>query len=223
MDILQRLSSVVETQKEKNTAYRAYTENDSFKYHGKETLSVLDFWRFKYCQLSGQSAEIAEFFVSKALGIDKAENVNYWSAYDISYRGRRIEVKETKYVHPWNHKRVSEVRTFSIAPTKNEYWNDGFEKENKGVLSRQNDIYVFCLNTNRDIMNPDPLNMDDWEFYIIPTFRINAYAGNMQKTISLNEVKKLSSGAVCFDGIKEKVDQIIEDVDQFLIAHEKTK
>ena len=94
MDVAQR--------KAKLTAYHSYLPEEKFLHKGKELFSVLDFWRYAYSQLEGLGDTLAEFFVAKALGIEKAENVNYWTAYDMAYQNKRIEVKATRYVHPWN-------------------------------------------------------------------------------------------------------------------------
>ena len=172
-------------------------------------LSVLDFWRFCYGALAGQSPMIAEFLVAKALGIEKAENVMIWTAYDMTYRNMRIEVKSTEYVHPWNEESISKVRSFSIAPSYNNSW--GNDVGNK--LSRQNDVYVFCLNTNQEIKNPKPLIIDFWEFYVVPTNIINQYTEKNnpdQKNISLSIVKKLSGKPVNWKMLKRKIDEVID-------------
>ena len=88
----------IEKTRRKDTSYRNYQEDDHFRFSGNEVLSVLEFWRFCYGDLAGQSPMIAEFLVAKALGIEKAENVTYWTAYDMSYRNKRIEVKATEYL-----------------------------------------------------------------------------------------------------------------------------
>lgn len=200
----------IEKTREMNTAYRSYQEDDYFTFSGSPVLSVLDFWRYCYGYLAGQSPVIAEFLVAKALGIEKAENVAYWTAYDMSYRNMRIEVKATEYVHSWNKKRISEMRTFSIAPSNNGYWGS----KGEGKLSRQNDLYVFCLNTNKEVQNPRPLILDDWEFYVLETVRINHYTekiGNPdQKTMSLNVIRRMSENAVKWNELKQKVDNAID-------------
>ena len=155
---------------------------------------------------------IAEFLVAKALGIEKAENVAYWTAYDISYREMRIEIKATEYVHAWNRKKVSKIRTFSIAPSNNWYWGQKGERK----LSRQNDLYVFCLNTNQEVQNPQPLNLDFWEFYIVPTSMVNEYAVKSnnpdQKKISLNVVKRMAGEAVRWDNLRKRIDEVIDQI-----------
>ena len=222
MGILSELTKTVEAQRKKNTQYRSYEADDQFVFQGKPEFSVQDYWRFIYGQLGGQSPQIAEFLIARALGVEKAENVDYWSAYDMSYRGRRIEVKETEYIHPWNRKRVSQVRTFSIAPSNNEYWGSDMKLYPEKKLARQSDVYVFCLNTNQDLQNRDPLNLEHWEFYIVPTFMIDQYAERRknpnQKTISLSAVKNLAGRGVSFPEIKSEVDKALISVDQYLEA-----
>lgn len=110
----ERLEAAVAKKKEELSAYEPYTPDEMFQFRGKDLFSVEDFWKYAYSQLDGMAETIAEFLVAKALGIEKAENVNYWTAYDMTYRNKRIEVKATSYVHPWN-KEISKIRTFSIA------------------------------------------------------------------------------------------------------------
>ncbi len=214
------LEAAVQKQREKNTAYHSYREDDVFTFDGQPVFSVLDYWRFQYCQLKNQQDNIAEYLVSRALNICKAENVSFWTGYDLSYQGKRIEVKSSSYVHTWNKKRVSEVRTFSIAPSNNYYWYGEADKNGKTV-ARQNELYIFCLNENRDISNANPLIIDNWTFFVIPTFMIDAMcekSGNPnQKTISLSVVKKLSGISVKFDQLRNAVEEAVKRVDQHVI------
>ena len=213
------LEKQTEEKRIKNTQYHAYSGNEQFHLEDTSLFSVLDFWRYQYSQLSGMAGEIAEFLVAQALGITKAENADYWTAYDMSYRNKRIEVKATQYVHPWNRHCVSNVRTFSIEPSNNSYWGNGHGK------SRQNDVYVFCLDTNQDIEHDDPLDVGSWEFYVIPTFRIDRYAsenGNPnQKTISLGAVRRLCKEPCGYLALKDAVDTAISESDQHHINEGK--
>ena len=88
-----------------------------------------------------------------------------------AFRNKRIKVKATSYVHPWN-KEISPIRTFSIAPTNNSYWEN---QDAERKLSRQSEVYVFCLNTNKDIGKRNALTVDDWVFYVVPTFVVDGY------------------------------------------------
>lgn len=207
----------VAKRKEDLTAYHAYSPDEMFLHKGEVLFSVLDFWQYAYSQLEGLGDTLAEFFVAKALGITKAENVNYWTAYDMAYRNKRIEVKATRYVHPWNT-HISKVRTFSIEPTNNSYWGNSEDGVNDGKkLSRQSEVYVFCLNSNMDIENSDPLKVDDWLFFVIPTFEINNYCKDNpdQKKISLNVVRRMANGGVAYDALKGAVDAAIDRSDKY--------
>lgn len=95
-----KLEVAVAEKKKELTAYEPYTPDEMFQFRGKDLFSVEDFWQYAYSQLDGMAETIAEFLVAKALSVEKAENVNYWTAYDMAYRNKRIEVKATSYVHP---------------------------------------------------------------------------------------------------------------------------
>ena len=98
---IERLEAAVAKKKEELTAYEPYKPDEMFRFRGKDLFSVEDFWQYAYSQLDGMAETIAEFLVAKALDIKKAENVNYWTAYDMAYRNKRIEVKATSYVHQY--------------------------------------------------------------------------------------------------------------------------
>lgn len=90
----EKLEATVAKKKEELTAYEPYAPDEMFRFRGKDLFSVEDFWQYAYSQLDGMTETIAEFLVAKALGIKKAENVNYWTAYDMAYRNKRIEVRQ---------------------------------------------------------------------------------------------------------------------------------
>ena len=167
---------------------------------------------------------ITEFLVARSLGIEKAENVNYWTAYDMSCNGRRIEVKATSYVHPFNS-HISKQRPFSIAPTENNYWQTFIGPDYRKREARQSEVYVFCINTDKDIENHNPLNIDPWRFYVVPTYKINAYSESWgqpkQKTISLRVVKSLSRGEAAFGDLRSEIEYAISESDQFISEFEK--
>ena len=89
--------------------------------------------------------------------------------------------------------------------------NGSYDSSNSGnnEFCRQNDIYVFCLNTGDTRDTSYPLNLNNWEFYIIPTAVINEKCGN-NKTISLGKIKKLGFAAKKYDEIKTEIDKFID-------------
>ena len=163
-------------------------------------LTMLDFWKYQYSNIFDLQENIAEFIVGKALGLTEPCNRNGWSLYDIYYRDKRIEVKETGYFYSWQEDgKISQQRTFGIAPALG---------PNK-VRERQNDIYVFCLNTGTNEEESNPLEMDNWKFYVVPTSVINKECADEQKTISLSRVRKLAP-MTRYSELKGVVDSFID-------------
>lgn len=181
---------------------------EKFTFDGKDTgFDMLDFWQFQFSSVFNLQEYIAEFLVAKALGINEAYNTEYWTLFDIAYRDKRIEVKQTSYYHPWNEGGIVSVqRTFGITKA-----NSNYDSPGKNRFERNNDIYVFCLNTGNTREESYPLNLNNWEFYIVPTSYINEHCGN-NKTISLSRIRNIGFAAKRYDEIKAEVDNIIDSI-----------
>lgn len=180
--------------------------DEKFVLNGHPTdMDILDFWRFRYSERFDLQDTIAEYIVSKALGIDKATNTEMWTLFDILYRGKRIEIKETSYFHAWqsDEEPKSNTRVFSITKAYGKY------KDSSSVFERQNDIYVFCLNTGKTRETSDPLILEHWEFYVVPTSLINKECGD-GKTVSLGRLRKMVK-SVGYGELKAAVDRIVDE------------
>lgn len=180
---------------------------EQFLLHGKTVgINVYDFWRFAYSDLNADPRDdVAEYLVSHALGIEKPINKENWTLYDISYRGKRIEVKCTGYFQTWrSDSQVSLHRVFSIRKAHHPV---------TGILERQNDIYVFCLLLGNTREEANVLDLENWEFYIVPTSKINA-ACNDNKTISLSRIKNLGFEACGYEEIKSRIDTELDEMEK---------
>lgn len=161
--------------------------------------TLLDFWQFQFSNIWDLQEHIAEFLVAKALGIKRPYNRSGWTPFDILYRNTRIEVKETGYFYSWQKKgKISQRRSFGINQTYN----------GKQIKERQNDIYVFCLNTGETAKDSNPLELEHWEFYVIPTKIINEKC-RANKTISLGRVRQLSP-CILYKDLKNEIDKLIQ-------------
>lgn len=183
------------------------TGKEIFMFDGHEVgFNLLDFWSFEYSNVYDLQDEIAEFIVAKALGINLPHNKERWTLYDILYRDTRIEIKETSYYHPWNENgNISNRRTFGIGKAHSLYeFPDETDK-----YERQNDLYIFCVvnGENRDTSNP--LMLNNWDFYIVPTSIINEKC-NENKTISLSRICSLGFTATKYDELRQKIDEAID-------------
>lgn len=168
--------------------------------------NVMDYWRFQHSNLIDNIGCVAEFLVARALKKTEPDNCNGWTVYDLSYRDVRIEVKATSYWQSWkaSHK-ISEQRVFSIRGTHVEYQNA------KTEIERQNDIYIFCVDEGKGPESANPMNVDNWTFYVVPTSVINTEYGD-KKTLSLKSLQKLDGykDGLKWNQIKRAVDTIID-------------
>ena len=185
---------------------RKITENTLFVNGGESLgLTMLDFWKYQYGNIYDMQEYIAEFIVGKALGIKEPMNWDGWTLWDIDFCGKRIVVYQTSYYHSWQEKiangKISQQRTFSITPAFTQY------KDSTTSYERQNDIYVFCLNTGTNEEESYPLDMSNWEFYVVPTSVINDNCTPTQKSISLGKVRKLTK-LTRYNELKSVIDAI---------------
>ena len=163
--------------------------------------TVTDYWSFQFSNILHVPEEVAEFLVARALGLKKPQNKDMWTLFDMKYEGKRIEVKETSYYHSFNEPgKVSTRRNFGITKA---YGEDG-------AYERQNDIYVFCLLKGDDEVSACPLELNHWEFYVVPTSIINERFAN-QKTVSLSRIQALTK-AIGWDQLKDAIDRVITEM-----------
>lgn len=148
-----------------------------------EPYTLLDFWRWSASDLLSNATrgKLAEFIVGSAIGLKFTTIRQEWDAYDLtSPKGIRIEVKSAAYIQSWAQKDFSRI-SFSIKPSK----FDTSITTAQHVPQRHSDIYVFCLlhHKNQDTINP--LNTDQWSFFVVSTNWLNQNYP-MQSSISLH-------------------------------------
>ena len=163
---------------------------------------VTNFWQW-YASNTLHSAlrgAIAEFIVAKALELPCIVRQS-WDAYDLEYNGTKIEVKSSAYLQDDNADRFSRI-SFSIA--KHSHWNED-EKWNNKV--RHSDVYVFCLfaEQNREIANP--LKLEQWQFFVLPTSVLDEQCGDKQ-TLSLSALLSLSPIQCTYSDLQSTIDAI---------------
>ena len=110
-----------------------------------------------------------------------------WDPFDLEMEnGIRIEVKSSAYLQSWKQHDFSKI-SFDIAPKRT--W-DSKTNEYSSKSTRHSDYFVFCLLHHRDQNSIDPINLDQWTFYVLKTKVLNSEKGN-QKRIGLNSLLKL--------------------------------
>lgn len=185
--------------------------NECLTNNGQKTeYKLLDFWRWSVSDILSNATRgrFAEFIVGTAVGLNPENLRDEWDAYDLTPdEGIKIEVKSAAYIQSWSQKNFSTI-SFSIKPAR--YW-DAATNMQRGDPKRHADIYVFCHLKHKDQTTIDPLKMEQWDFYVLPTFELNNYKRS-QSSITLNSLKKLTE-PVIYSRLKGKI----------IAAHNKQK
>jgi hypothetical protein len=165
--------------------------NEPLTLNGKElSYKLSDFWQWSVSDILSNATRgvFAEFIVATALNIDLQDVREEWSAYDLeSPEGIKLEVKSASYVQRWFQNDYSKI-SFSIKPAR--YWDSATNKQHE-IPARSADVYVFCLLHYKDKESINPLNLDQWEFYVISTETLNGYTRS-QTFITLPSLKRLA-------------------------------
>ena len=168
--------------------------NEAFIEH-KNALgfSILDFWKWNQSNIIENRTRgiLAEFIVKEALSIDSQTRIE-WDDYDlITNKGTKIEVKSASYIQSWEQEKFSSIG-FDIKPTLLQ----------NGEYKRMSDIYIFCLLSEKNQENINPLDLNQWEFYILETKVLNEKK-LLQKRISLSALLKLEPKKYSFSQLSQ--------------------
>ena len=160
------------------------TGDERLQVHGQPvSASVLTFWQWAASDLMSNAmrGRFAEYLVALALGVADGVRVE-WDAYDLqTVSGVKVEVKSAAYLQRWHQRRPS-VITFDIHPTLG--WTAATNTYSP-ARKRQADVYVFALLAHRDKATLDPLNLDQWELYVLPTTVVTNGASSIRVTIAV--------------------------------------
>lgn len=179
--------------------------------------SVKDFWAWSMSRLiaDGPRVDLAEFIINTALGMDMTEPKRGWGECDIVYphggKPVRIEVKCSTLLQAWERPSPPKP-VFSIAKTLNcdiEDTGDGYRYIGRdgSPPKRRSDIYVFCLFAEEDRSRANPMVLDQWRFYVVPTAAIDEQLGDQRK-ISLLGLSRIGAIECSYDEIRPTVDRI---------------
>ena len=165
--------------------------DDFFHRNGKKMdFNLGDYWKWSYSDLLSNASRgvLAEFIVAKALGLTNIPR-NEWKPFDLETKYQiRIEVKSASYIQSWKQNKLSKIN-FNISPS---YFWDYKTNKFSGPKKRQSQVYIFCILKHLDKSTIDPLNIEHWEFYSIPTALLDEKVPN-QKSISLSRLMKLGA------------------------------
>ena len=159
---------------------------------------VLHFWQWMASDLLSNATRgrLAEYLVALDLGVSDGVR-REWTPYDLTTEnGITVEVKSAAYVQGWDQRRPSLI-SFDIKPTLG--WNPDTAIFGKSRI-RQAQVYVFCLLHEQDAAKVEALNVDHWQFYVLPAAVLNKECG-IQKSLGFRRLLALQPERASFGGI----------------------
>ena len=182
---------------------------ESFSQSGSPlSTSVKDFWRWSCSDLMSNATRgiLAEYIVACDLGVATGVRAE-WDAFDLTTRSDiKGEVKSSAYLQP-GYQRTYSAISFSIAPTL--AW-DAQTGDYATEKKRQGDAYVFCLLHHKDQASVNPLDMDQWTFYVLATRVLDTELPKQQK-LSLSRLLQLDPVQVPYGEIDTAITSLINN------------
>lgn len=145
---------------------------------------VADFWRFAMSDLRTNDVRgyLAEFLVARAVGAT-GTRIEWDSCDVLAPDGTRIEVKSSAYLQVWDQKKLSRI---SFDGLRGRVW-DGARAS---AASYNADVYVSCVQSATAHDTYDPLNVAQWQFYVLPRHVIEAIG---YQSIGLSTIRALTA------------------------------
>ena len=164
-------------------------------------MKVLNFWQWAHSDLVGNSLRgiFAEYLVASAVG-SAGNPREEWAAYDVlSPEGIRIEVKSAAYMQSWFQSKPSAIR-FGVGERR--YWDPatnimGSDSE------RRSDVYVFALLAHPEKNTLNPLELSQWEFYVLSRRVLDE--NKVGQSVTLKTLEKLQAKKVRYDELRNAI------------------
>jgi len=121
----------------------------------------------------------------------------------LRYCGRKLEVKCSAYLQSWPQNGLSRI-VFDIG--RKLPWDA--ETNTYGTTPvRSADVYVFCLFAATDRGAADVLDMDQWEFYVVPAAQIDTALGD-RKAVGLKALRSICEAAA-YAELRDRIDAAV--------------
>ena len=171
--------------------------------------TLQEYWSWAHSDIASNAerGKLAEYLVARAVKAPAPCRIE-WDAVDvISEEGIKIEVKSSAYLQTWKQDKLSAIH-FDIAP-KNAWDSEtNLFSEKK---CRSADIYVFCLFTCKEAAIANPMDVSQWEFYVLNTKVLDSRIPE-QKTIGLNSLKALGAAQIDYHNLHSLIIQAYNNV-----------
>ena len=196
-------------------AFMKYPKIEAAPLRGTESLTIgdepttgtiQDYWRWAYSDLIDNASRgvFAEWLVAQALGLPTSTPRAVWDNFDLTYRGKGIEVKSCAYHQAWEQKKMSRI-TDNVRASQG--WDPKTNLVDKTVCRRA-DVYVLCLLAEQNREKLNPLDTDQWHFWVVSTKFLNERKRS-QHSIGIAALKKEVGPGVEFQELKAEVERCL--------------
>ncbi len=122
-----------------------------------------------------------------------------WDAYDVlAPSGARIEVKSSAYLQVWEQRGPSRI---SFSGLTGRTWNP--QTGESPTATYNADVYVFCVQTARRHEAYDPLDIDQWEFYVLSRTQVERLG---YKSIGLPTLSATAGSPILYARLAETIE-----------------
>jgi hypothetical protein len=141
---------------------------------------------------------LAEFLVAKALDIDTSQPRNAWDNYDLIYDGTTIEVKSGARWQSYPTRRPSSIVFRGLKARR---WDEvtGLRAEEPTVVA---DLYIFAAHDCTSPSDYDPLDTEQWRFFV---FSGDTVRSSLGASVSIGSLRAKTT-EVAFDALKAEVE-----------------
>jgi hypothetical protein len=166
-------------------------------------LTLLDFWRWQGSRLLDNALRglLAEFFVARSLGCADQPRLEWDSCDCRTETGARVEVKSAAYFQSWDQEKPAAI-TFGIKSRR--AWEAATNTLSEAA-SRNADVYVFCLLSHRDKSTINPLDLDQWDFYVVATKRLDTEIPNQQTITLTSLLNRFAPQRLAYKDLKQAI------------------
>ncbi len=135
----------------------------------------------------------AEWMVAQILGL-QPEPRGSWDDWDILLPdGRTVEVKASAYLQVW-HTADAPPSIIQFSGLKGHRWIDETQRRTSPERTYNADLYVFCVQTERDPARWDAFDLTQWNFYVVFRARLEVYgAASLRLSTVQSFTRKLTA------------------------------
>ncbi len=169
-------------------------------------LTLLDFWKWSESDLlnSLTRTRLAEFIVATALGARADGPRDERSSLElVTPDGVGVRVKSGSFLKSFHQRDLSKVVFIPQVRPTYAHAGSGHHATSRPL------VYVFALLDHVERATVDPLDLDQWRFFIPPTSKLETLVTEQQHALSVPTLDELSSGSVAFENLRAAVQKAV--------------